>query len=68
MAKKRNNSVFDLVFNDVKPRVSVEKNKAVYEAITEEINISLSVGLDDVTVSSMEDRYVGRVSLKIFNM
>ena len=68
MAKKNYNSIFDLVFNEERLNVSIERNKSVYEAVTEEISLSLEVRHDDVTVSSLEERYLGRVSIKVFNL
>lgn len=68
MAKKNYNSIFDLVFNEESLNVSIERNKSVYEAVTEEISLSLEVRHDDVTVSSLEERYLGRVSIKVFNL
>lgn len=68
MAKKNNNNIFDLVFNEENPNVSVERNNAVFEAVTEKINLSLEVRHDDITVSSLEERYLGRVNIKVFNL
>lgn len=67
MAKKGNNNIFDLVFSEEKTIVSKKEN-IVYDIFSEEIMLNLTVTRNDTTISSVEERYIGRVNLKINNV